>query len=83
MIAMTTDGRISIEVRDTPEILALVPKSMIRVLQLALESRSLDDTGTRNSIITYLDFLEQLLPDYYYDLEIERAKRKISEPQAA
>ena len=71
MIVITKEGYIGITVIDTPESFAYVPKAMVRVLQLAMESKMLDDSGTKSLIITYLDFLEQILPECYTGLELD------------
>ena len=71
MIVITQNGYVGITVTDTPESFAYVPKAMVRVLQLAMESGMTDDKGTKNAIITYLDFLEQILPESYTGLDLE------------
>lgn len=84
MIAVNENGRIVIVTIDEIGAFGYVPKAMVKVLSLAIESIHVE--SAREQISTYLDFLDQLLPETYEGLELEKLNASVkpyrSEPQA-
>ena len=75
MIAVNENGRIVIVTSEVPETFCYVPKAMIEVLKIAIESdifKQRLNESLQDYIGSYLGFIQDIIPENYEGMELER-----------